>query len=88
MSGGSFDYAYSRMAQFADELTNKLDEQGSDHRGWPLPTWPPEVAAKLREIAGVALLCSKLAKEAEWLYSGDTSEETFMARVAAIEDGK
>ena len=58
MSGGSFDYAYSRMAQFSDELTNKLDEQGEDHRGWPLPTWPPEVAAKLREIAGVALLCS------------------------------
>ena len=33
MSGGSFDYACYRTMQFADELRNKLQEQGKDPRG-------------------------------------------------------
>lgn len=87
MSGGSFDYACYRTMQFADELRNKLQEQGKDPRGegWPLPTWETEVACKLGEIAAFADYIGALMKEAEWLYSGDTGEETFMNRVRQIE---
>ena len=86
MSGGSFDYAGYKVQQFADELANKLDERGnmcSD--GWQEPVWPPEVNAKLREIEQQARKVGRLMIEAEWLYSGDTGEDTFLARVKEIE---
>ncbi len=88
MSGGSFDYAYARMHEFADDLRCKLAEQGQVVDGWKIGTWEPAVAAKLAEIAALVDYAAKLAKEVEWLYSGDTGEETFMWRVAKIEEKK
>lgn len=87
MSGGSFDYACYKAMQFADELRNKLQEQGKDPsgEGWPNPTWPTDVACKLAEIAAFADYVGALMKEAEWLYSGDTGEDTFMCRVHGLE---
>ena len=84
MSGGSFDYAYRRMMDFADDLRDKLAEQGQVVDGWEVGTWPAEVAVKLEEISHIVDHAAKLAKEAEWLYSGDTGEDTFMERVAKI----
>ena len=84
MSGGSFDYAYARMHDFADDLRNKLAEQGQVVDGWEVGTWPAEVAVKLEEISHLVDYAAKLAKEAEWLYSGDTGEDTFMERVEKI----
>jgi hypothetical protein len=84
MSGGSFDYAYARMHEFADDLRDMLSQQGQRKDGWEVGTWEPQVAAKLAEIAAIVDHAAKLAKEAEWLYSGDTGEETFMWRVAKI----
>ena len=87
MSGGSFDYACYRTMQFADELRNKLQEQGKDPsgEGWPNATWTSDVACKLSEIAAFADYVGALMKEAEWLYSGDTGEDTFTQRVREIE---
>lgn len=87
MSGGSFDYAYERPARFANELRNKLREQGKDPRseGWPAPVWNTDVACALSKIAAFADYVSALMKEAEWLYSGDTSEDTFAERLRQIE---
>ena len=50
MSGGSFDYAYRRMMDFADDLRNKLAEQGQVVDGWEVGIWEPAVAVKLEEI--------------------------------------
>jgi len=88
MSGGSFDYAYARMHEFADDLRERLTQQGQVVDGWEVSTWKPAVAAKLAEIAVLVDHSAKLAKEAEWLYSGDTGEDTFMWRVAKIEEKK
>lgn len=87
MSGGSFDYAYCRTMQFADELRNKLQEQGKDPsgEGWPNAAWSTDIACKLSEIAALADYIGALMKEAEWLYSGDTGEDTFTQRVREIE---
>jgi hypothetical protein len=85
MSGGSFDYAYRHMVEFAEELRDMLSQQGQRKDGWEVGTWEPQVAAKLAEIAAIVDHAAKLAREAEWLYSGDTGEDTFMARVAKIE---
>ena len=88
MSGGSFDYAYARMHEFADDLRDMLSQQGQKKDGWEVGTWEPAVAAKLAEIAALVDYAAKLAKEAEWLYSGDTGEDTFMERVSKIEEKK
>jgi hypothetical protein len=88
MSGGSFDYAYARMHEFAEELRDMLSQQGQRKDGWEIGTWNPEVAVKLEEISHIVDYAAKLAKEVEWLYSGDTGEETFMWRVAKIEEKK
>lgn len=88
MSGGSFDYACYRTMQFADDLRNKLREQGKDPSGYGdfNPTWTTDVACKLSEIAALADYVGAMMKEAEWLYSCDTSEETFMQRIAEMEE--
>lgn len=77
MSGGSFGYAYSKMQQFAEELRVRLED---DDQGWD----DPAVARTLHEIAALADRAAAYAKEAEWLYSGDTGEESFLRRVAQI----
>jgi hypothetical protein len=84
MSGGSFNYEYSRMHEFADDLRERLTQQGQVVDGWKIGTWEPAVAAKLAESAALVDHAAKLAREAEWLYSGDTGEDTFMQRVAKI----
>jgi hypothetical protein len=88
MSGGSFDYAYRHMVEFAEELRDMLSQQGQRKDGWEVGTWKPEVATKLAEIAALVDHVAKLAREAEWLYSGDTGEDTFTERVARIEEKK
>lgn len=73
MSGGSFDYAYSKVNYFVDDLDDKLND--------PEYVFSPEVMAKLREIKGIAENTAQLMRAVEWLYSGDDSEETFLRKV-------
>lgn len=86
MSGGAFHYAYASTGAFAESLRERLSRQGQmlgsgryfeDYE----PTWTPQVAAELERIAGLAEHVAKLMREAEWLYSGDHSEESFLALV-------
>ena len=55
MSGGSFDYAYSRTMQGKDP----------SGEGWLNPEWTADVACKLSEIAAFADYVGALMKEAE-----------------------
>lgn len=73
MSGGSFDYAYSRVNTFVDDLNDKLCD--------PTETYSPEVTSKLHEIKDIAARTAQLMRATEWLYSGDHSEESFLERV-------
>jgi len=79
MSGGSFDYAYFRAEQFAEELKDKLQNEKHD--------WSEATVRKLKEIAELVGNASVLMKEAEWLYSGDTGEQTFLERIQKAELG-
>ena len=78
MSGGSFNYAYSRVQDFADELAIKID--GNDVRD----TWgdahcfASHVIAELSKLATDAKVISDKMRAAEWLYSGDIGEEAFL----------
>lgn len=76
MSGGSFDYAYSRVNSFVEELTDKVNKSEIELN--------PETAYALGEIAGVASIVARLMRETEWFYSGDHSEESFMKLIRPL----
>jgi hypothetical protein len=76
MSGGSFDYAYIRTASFADDLEARLDE-GSD--------WDAATVERLLLVINAARLAAVGMHAAEWLYSSDIGEETFMKRTQELE---
>jgi hypothetical protein len=46
------------------------------------------VSDKLYEIAQLSEYVGLLMKEAEWLYSGDTGEDTFISRMHKIEENQ
>ncbi|OQX12826.1 MAG: hypothetical protein BWK73_14015 [Thiothrix lacustris] len=86
MSGGHFQHAYSSAGNFAEDLKMELDTCNEpDEYGELHNQYEPATRAKLLEIANLAAHVSKLMREAEWLYSGDTGDESFMKRVAKIE---
>jgi len=78
MSGGSFNYAYSRVQDFAEELAIKIE--GNDVRD----TWgdaycfPSHVIAELSKLAADAKAIADRMRAAEWLYSHDIGEESFL----------
>jgi hypothetical protein len=78
MSGGSFGSAWLKVFDFADGLEELLVKPNDDFQ--------PETIAKLREIAETIHLASKLMREVGKLCSGDTGSETFLERVAEIEN--
>jgi len=78
MSGGHFDYAYMRVHQFADELERDL--RGKD---W-VQDFGPEVLMELEVIVNRAREMALVMKEVEWLFSGDTGPESFIAEIRAI----
>jgi hypothetical protein len=85
MSGGSFDYAYQRVSQFADELDLKIGNNQVENDWGYQPNYSAGVILRLKSISLLAELTSSLMKEVEWLYSGDTGEESFLKRLDNIE---
>lgn len=73
MSGGHFDYKYSRIADLAEELRAELEKAGTKGEfDYSKPT-----LAMLREFVQALLATSDIAREVERLYSGDHGEESF-----------
>lgn len=87
MSGGHFDYAYRHVNNFADSLeidilNNSVKDEADE---WAYcPDYNEEVLGELTKILNQARYLSEMMKEAEWLYSGDTGEESFMERIKEI----
>lgn len=82
MSGGSFNHAYSHVRMFADDLADKLT--GRDIDG-SMVFDNPAVGLKLAEIQQQAQQLAGLMRAAEWLYSGDYGDESFLAAVRDAE---
>jgi len=89
MSGGSFDYAYQKVEEFTESLDLKLanydkcDEEGSRPHDYS-----KEVREKLMQINALVAKTAALMREVEWLYSGDTGEDSFLFRVGEIESSR
>lgn len=87
MSGGSFDYAYWGVSNFAEELEIKIREgKEKNEYGEMCNDYSDEVIDKLKEIEQKARYISNLMKEVEWLYSGDIDEELFLENVKEIKN--
>ena len=84
MSGGSFDYAYSRVLHFAEELRAKIANNGKEDDYGDKFGFSPQTITRLQSIAEDAERAAKLMKAAEWLYSGDTGEDSFSATVLGV----
>ncbi len=83
MSGGSFDYAYRHVQDFADALEDRLRRAGVESPDGHCEFQPSlETTAMLQDIAGRARELALLMQAVEWLYSGDTGDESFLDEVA------
>jgi len=85
MSGGSFNFAYSRVNEFVETLQERLDNiEETNEYGEQPNKFSPEVIQMLREIEQTVRTTALVMKEVEWLYSGDTGEDTFVTNVYDI----
>lgn len=82
MSGGSFNYAYTSINDFADQLELILSRQGQpDSYGDAYSTYAPEVQVEFRRILAGARRFAFEMREVEWHVSGDTGDESFLSRI-------
>jgi len=80
MSGGHFEYRSLQIQYFADEIKAEL-------RGKNL--WMKSKTIKtLRRLLKHIEKSAKYARAIEWLYSGDTCDESFAEEVGRIERRK
>ena len=81
MSGGSFDHDCFKITQFADDLRHEIEINNDktlntwgEERGW---NFSDVTVEKLSECLAIIERAGQLAREVEWLYSGDHGEESF-----------
>lgn len=79
MSGGYFcdhGYPYYRVTQFADELTNKVDNNGL--------SFSSETLAVLRAEIPVLRRAAEVMRAIDYLYAGDHGEDSFAKAMKEI----
>lgn len=82
MSGGHFDYSCFRISQFVEELQHELDTNETRAE------LSDDTIKVLKECQKIIEKAGKLAREVEWLYSGDHGEESFLKIVESILEEK
>lgn len=70
MSGGRFDYAYTHVNVFADQLTEETARETSS-----------ETDEELKKVIDRAYAFANTMRAVEWFYSGDISEEEMLERI-------
>lgn len=85
MSGGHFDYVHSRVSSFAEDLERDIANNGVPNSDGDSYNYSPAVIDALTSIQARAEKMARLMKAADYLYSGDTSEESFLAEMLEIE---
>jgi len=79
MSGGSFQYAYTHINLFADELEIKIKNNKDDEN------FNDKTIKELKFVLFQARKLSDSMKAVEWLYSDDIGEESFMEEIHNIQ---
>jgi len=87
MSGGYFDYDCFRISQFAEDLHREIRDNSVENDFGYAPNYNKKTIDYLKKSQKIIELAGKLAKEVEWLYSGDTGEETFCSVACELLEG-
>ena len=94
MSGGHFTdcgYDYYKVAQFADELEEEIQNNGREcePNGFYNETWfpnhDPDVIEYLKEQIPKMRKMAEIMRHIDYLYSGDHGDDSFMDRVMEVE---
>jgi hypothetical protein len=72
MSGGSYDYAFLKMYGFIEQIDDDL--KSGAFAGFSLST-----IAAAHQLSNEAKQMAEKMKSLEWMMSGDSSEEQFLA---------
>ena len=88
MSGGSFDYGYFRISQFADELKQMIESNNRKDEFGYAQNFNSKTIELLSTSQKIIATAGELAREVEWLYSGDHGEESFNDLATKILAGK
>lgn len=81
MSGGHFNYAYSIINCLAEDLQHEIDINSEQDESAHLSNETIDILKKCQEMLDRA---GRLAREVEWLYSGDLSQESFLKFIKPI----
>ena len=85
MSGGAFDYAFLKINDLIMRLEEELrvnDSPDEDEYGDPVGRgYDLETVKKLELCKEILNRASEIARDIEWLYSGDHGEEIFRVLV-------
>lgn len=88
MSGGHYEYKYSVIASLAEEMQTDIDNNNTPNDMGYVENLRTEVIERIQACQKLLEKAAKLSKECEWLYSGDTGEDTFMERTDCFFDKK
>jgi hypothetical protein len=89
MSGGHFEYGCFRISEFADNLKHEIQVNDVKNEDGYCPGYTRDTIAILKRCHKIIAKAGELAKRVEWLYSGDSGEESFREIVYPIlEDNK
>jgi hypothetical protein len=75
MSGGHYEYANFRLNDIAETIDNDIENNIS--MNWNMSD---QTISRMKIISEMLHMVDKLAYFADYLYSGDSSEETFIKR--------
>lgn len=77
MSGGHYEYAYFKIDNLASSIKEDIDRNDiPDEYGFK-HNFSEKTMDNMKKLHAMLIVSAKLAKEAEWLYSGDTGEDQF-----------
>lgn len=78
MSGGAYDYAYSKVREFGERLTDGETQEGYK------PEISSEALALRQRFAAICLLVAEAMKAVEWEDSGDSGPEDTKTAIEAV----
>lgn len=77
MSGGTFGYVQYHFRDFAEQLEERIKSNNTTVEEEDFPrNYSEETIERLNFVLSVVKLAGFLAKEVDYLYSGDTGEDT------------
>ena len=75
MSGGYFDYHQYKIGEIAEDIENWFKPGAAD------AGWSEQTITELKNAVNILRIAAVYAQRADWLFSGDDSEDSFHIRL-------